>query len=227
MPKRAVIMVAGGTGTRMASKTAKQFLDLAGKPVIFHTFRAFYRFDPDLQFVLVLYPALREEWQALVRAHRFDIPHVLTHGGAERFHSVKNGLAALDKDVELVAVHDAVRPLVTAATIARSFAAAEKYGAAVPVIPVTDTIRQKENDGSKTLPRHTLVAVQTPQCFRRKVIDEAYAAEYDPVFTDDASVAERAGHYIRLCEGNRANIKITTPEDLAVSEALMASGQNF
>lgn len=227
MPKRAVIMVAGGTGTRMASKTAKQFLQLAGKPIIFHTFEAFYRFDPSLQFVLVLFPSLREEWQNLVRKHRFSVPHELTDGGAERFHSVKNGLAALRADVELVAVHDAVRPLVTAETIRRSFAAAEKYGAAVPVIPVTDTIRQKENDGSKTLPRHTLVAVQTPQCFRRKVIEEAYARDYDPVFTDDASVAERSGNYIRLCEGNRANIKITTPEDLAVSEALLALSENF
>lgn len=211
----------------MASKTAKQFLHLAGKPIIFHTFEAFHRYDPDLQFVLVLFPSLREEWEALVRRHHFSLPHALTDGGAERFHSVKNGLAALQSDVELVAVHDAVRPLVSTDTIERSFAAAEKFGAAVPVIPVTDTIRQKEENRSKTLPRHTLVAVQTPQCFKRSVIEAAYAAAYDPLFTDDASVAERAGHYIRLCEGNRANIKITTPEDLAVSEALLALSENF
>lgn len=227
MPKRAVIMVAGGTGTRMASPVAKQFLLLSGKPVIIRTFEAFRRFDPEMQYVLVLYPALRKAWEALISEYNFDIDHVVVDGGAERFHSVKNGLAALADDVEYVAVHDAVRPLVSMDTIERGFIAAEAHYAAVPVVPVTDTIRQTVEGGSTTLPRNSLVAVQTPQCFRREVLVSAYNTPYESFFTDDASVVERAGHYVHLCEGNRSNIKVTTPEDLVISEALFAAGENL
>ncbi len=220
-------MVAGGTGTRMGSATAKQFLLLAGKPIILHAFEAFHAFDPSAQFILVLYPALREEWNQLAQKYQFTLPHTLVDGGAERFHSVRNGLAALNNDVELVAVHDSVRPLVEQATIARSFAAAEEYGAAVPVVPVTDTIRRQQGALSFTLPRNELVAIQTPQCFQRSILESAYNVDFETTFTDDASVVERNGQYVHLCEGNRANIKVTTPEDLLIGEALMAGRSNL
>lgn len=220
-------MVAGGTGTRMGSATAKQFLLLAGKPIILHAFEAFHAFDPEAQFILVLYPALREEWNQLAQKYRFTLPHTLVDGGAERFHSVRNGLAALNDDVELVAVHDSVRPLVELATISRSFAAAEEHGAAVPVVPVTDTIRRQQGALSFTLPRNELVAIQTPQCFQRSILESAYNVDFETTFTDDASVVERSGQYVHLCEGNRANIKVTTPEDLLIGEALMAGRSNL
>lgn len=211
----------------MASPVAKQFLLLSGKPVIIRTFEAFQRFDPEMQYVLVLYPALRNAWEKLISEYNFEIDHVVVDGGAERFHSVQNGLAALTDEVEYVAVHDAVRPLVSTATIGRGFTSAEAHGAAVPVVPVTDTIRQTDDGRSTTLPRNTLVAVQTPQCFRREILESAYNTPYESFFTDDASVVERAGHYVHLCEGNRSNIKVTTPEDLVISEALFAAGENL
>lgn len=221
MPQRAVIMVAGGTGTRMGGNIAKQFLLLSQKPLILHTFEAFAAFDPGMQFILVLFPSLRNEWDELVAKYDFRLKHTLVSGGAERFHSVKNGLAALDLSVTHVAVHDAVRPLVSHDTIARSFAAAMEYGAAVPVVPVNDTIRLQAPDKSHTLPRHLLHAVQTPQCFERKLLLSAYELPFEDTFTDDASVVERAGHYIHLCQGNRSNIKVTTPEDMLIAEALL------
>jgi 2-C-methyl-D-erythritol 4-phosphate cytidylyltransferase len=223
MSKRAVILVAGGTGTRMQTATAKQFLPLSGKPVLFHTFEAFYRWDPSITFVLVLFKGLEAEWKVLCDAHGFDIPHKVVLGGAERFHSVKNGLGALPEDIDLVGIHDAVRPLVSAETISRCFEGAEKYGAAIPAVPVTDTIRQVRGKSSITLPRHELLAVQTPQCFSRKVIDDAYGLDYTPIFTDDASVVEQSGHNITLVDGNRTNIKITTREDLTVAAAFLAA----
>ncbi len=229
MSSRAVIIVAGGTGTRMNSPLAKQFMLLGGKPILIHTFEAFLRFDAHMQFVLVLFPSLRAQWRALCEAHAFDCPHIIVEGGAERFHSVKAGLAALDKHVKLVAVHDAVRPLVSHDTISKSFDAAAKYGAAAPVMPLKDTIRQVQvsGDESKTLPRASLVAVQTPQVFDRRLLDEAYLQPYEVAFTDDCSVVEHLGQRIQLCPGNAANIKITTPEDLVVGEALLAHANNF
>lgn len=225
MAKRAVILVAGGTGTRMQTKTAKQFIPLCGKPVLFHTFEAFQNWDPQIHFVLVLFKGLETTWRQLCDKHNFCIPHALVEGGAERFHSVKNGLAVLPSEIELVGVHDAVRPLVSAETISRCFDGAEKYGAAIPTVPVTDTIRQVRGKSSITLPRHELLAVQTPQCFARKVIEQAYDVEYTPIFTDDASVVEQAGHSITLVEGNRTNIKITTPEDLTTAAAFLGEKQ--
>lgn len=221
MGRRAVILVAGGTGTRMRSKTAKQFLLLHGKPIILYTFAAFQRFDPEMQFVLVLHESLVQDWEAITLKYKFDLPHTVVKGGAERFHSVQNGLASLASDIEMVAIHDAVRPLVSLDTIGRCFDAASLHGAAVPAVALTDTVRRIEKETSRTLPRHELFAVQTPQCFRREVIESAYKVTFRQHFTDDASVAENSGFPIFLAEGNRTNIKITTPEDLSIAEAII------
>jgi len=221
MAKRAVIIVAGGTGTRMNLNTAKQFLPLAEKPVLLHTFEAFRLFDPNLQFILVLYKSLHGEWKKIQKDYGFDLEHTVVEGGKERFHSVKNGIAAVADYVELVAIHDAVRPFVSADTIARCFESAAKSGAAIPAVPVVDTIRRLSGETSNTLPRKELVAIQTPQCFRTALLKEAYETEYRDIFTDDASVIENTGHSIEIVEGNRRNIKITTREDLLIANSFL------
>jgi 2-C-methyl-D-erythritol 4-phosphate cytidylyltransferase len=221
MSKKAVIIVAGGTGTRMQLNTAKQFLPLAEKPVLLHTFEAFRLYDPDMQFVLVLFKGLHGEWNKIVRDYGFAIKHTIVDGGDERFHSVKNGLAALDKDIELVAIHDAVRPFVSVETITRCFEAAEKNGSAIPAVPVVDTIRRVVDRHSQTIPRKELVAIQTPQCFQTDIIKKAYETNYQDLFTDDASVVENMGEEISIVEGNRRNLKITTREDLLIAHAFL------
>lgn len=221
MSKRAVIIVAGGTGTRMNLNTAKQFLPLAEKPVLLHTFEAFRLYDPALQFILVLYKSLHGEWSKIQRDYGFDLKHTVVEGGKERFHSVKNGIAALAKDVELVAIHDAVRPFVSADTIERCFESAAKSGAAIPAVPVIDTIRRIDEDSSHTIPRNELVAIQTPQCFRTNILKKAYETDYESIFTDDASVVEHMGHSVDIVEGNRRNIKITTREDLLIAASFL------
>lgn len=222
MPRRAVIIVAGGTGTRMKSKIAKQFMVVADKPVIIHTFQAFYSFDPDAQYILVLHESLNDEWEGLQHTYNFDIPHTVVGGGAERFHSVLNGLNALDADITSVAIHDAVRPMISQDTITRCFAGADESGAAIPVVPVADTIRQKADGSSITLPRKDLVAVQTPQCFDVALLKSAYESGFSPLFTDDASVVESCGHQVTLVEGEKTNIKITTKEDLLITASFLA-----
>ena len=213
--------MAGGTGTRMNLNTAKQFLPLAEKPVILHTFEAFRLFDPELQFILVLYKSLHGEWSKIQKDYGFDLEHTVVQGGEERFHSVKNGLAALADDVELVAIHDAVRPFVSADTIERCFESAAEKGAAIPAVPVTDTIRRIFGEASHTIPRNELVAIQTPQCFRTDLLKKAYETEYQSIFTDDASVVEHVGESVEIVEGNRRNIKITTREDLLIANSFL------
>ena len=221
MAKRAVIIVAGGTGTRMNLNTAKQFLPLAEKPVLLHTFEAFRLYDPELQFILVLYKSLHGEWRKIQKDYGFDLEHTVVEGGEERFHSVKNGIAALADDVELVAIHDAVRPFVSADTIERCFDSAAKSGATIPAVPVIDTIRRIDGDSSHTIPRNELVAIQTPQCFRTDILKKAYETEYRKIFTDDASVVEHSGQTVDIVDGNRRNIKITTREDLLIANSFL------
>jgi 2-C-methyl-D-erythritol 4-phosphate cytidylyltransferase len=223
MSKKAVIIVAGGTGTRMQLKTAKQFLPIAGRPVILHTLDAFREYDKGLQIVVVLFKELFSDFHGLLREYNYKQDFDIVEGGAERFHSVKKGLEKIENGVELVAVHDAVRPLVSVETIRRTFEEAHRTGAAIPAIPVVDTIREVNNGKSATLDRSKLKAVQTPQCFRYPILKTAYSIEFDPKFTDDASVVESAGHAISIVDGNRTNIKITTREDLLIAEALLRS----
>lgn len=221
MPKKAVIIVAGGTGTRMKLNVAKQFIPLADKPILLHTFDAFRLFDESMQFILVLYKSLHGEWRKIRQEYGFDLQHDIVDGGEERFHSVKNGLQALKQDVKIVAIHDAVRPLVSQDTIARAFAEAEKSGAAIPAIPVTDTIRRVKHGKSHTIPRKELVAIQTPQCFRTEIVKKAYETDYTDLFTDDAAVVESTGAEIKIVEGNRRNIKVTTREDLLIAHSFL------
>lgn len=220
LPKTAVI-VAGGKGERMNAHIPKQFLEVQGRPVIMHTLETFYRYDAGIQFILVLPANQFETWEELCKKHAFGVPHEISAGGATRFDSVRNGLQAVPPQ-GLVAVHDGVRPLVSPDTIARCFDAAEKHGAVVPVVEPVDSIRQVTADGNQSVDRSSFRLVQTPQVFDVTLLKNAYAQEYSPLFTDDASVVENLGTKIFLVEGNRENIKITTGQDLALAEILLA-----
>jgi len=215
--QRSTIIVAGGTGKRMGSAVPKQFLLLQGKPVLCHTIEAFFRFDPDMQLIVVLTQEQMDAWEALCSKYHFEVEHTVVAGGAERFHSVGEGLKAV-KNAGLVAVHDGVRPLVSAELIARCFAAAEEYGAAIPVVPVSSSVRKVEEGGSRAVDRSLLRIVQTPQCFQVELLRKAFELPYDPAFTDEATLAERLGAAVHLVDGEERNIKVTTPLDLRLAE---------
>ena len=219
--KHTILIVAGGRGTRMGGSQPKQFLQLAGRPVLMHTLEAFDRWDASARLIVVLPEDQIETWKRLCEAHVFGRIHYVVAGGETRFHSVRNGLGAVASN-GLIAVHDGVRPLVAPSVIAACFAAAADGGAAVPVVPVVESVREVDADGdSRPVDRTRLRVVQTPQVFRADVLRAAYRLPYDPRFTDDASVVEASGVAVRLVPGNRENIKLTTPMDLLLAEQLM------
>jgi 2-C-methyl-D-erythritol 4-phosphate cytidylyltransferase len=218
--KKYVIIVAGGSGSRMLTAVPKQFALLNDRPVLMHVFDAFLAYDTNIQFVLVLAPEYTSQWDDLCSKFNFTIPHQLVPGGNERFFSVKNGLQIIPAN-SLVAVHDAARPLVSTATIQRVFDGAEATGNAIPVVPVNESVRVICGGHNKTFDRSALRMVQTPQVFRSELLKDAYEQTFNQNFTDDASVFEAAGHQINLVEGNRGNIKITYPTDLVIAQALL------
>lgn len=216
-----IIIVAGGKGLRMGGEVPKQFLSIGGKPVLMRTLEAFHTFDAKIRIVLVLPVAQQAYWKELCSKYGFNLPYRLANGGETRFHSVKNGLDTIPASEEaLVGVHDGVRPFVSAEVIARCYAEAARVGAVVPVTDVVETVRHLEDGGrSTTVSRDEYKLVQTPQVFSLALLKEAYAQPYVPAFTDDASVVEALGHEVTLVQGNRENIKITTPFDLCIAEA--------
>jgi len=215
------IVVAGGKGTRMQSKLPKQFMTLAGKPVLLHTLEAFYRYAPNIVVILVLPADDFTLWEELKTRHQFTRPVVLQQGGSTRFESVRQGLQKITGD-GLVAIHDGVRPLVSEDIIGASFRLAAVHGSAVAAVRLKESIRVTDQDNTKAVDRSRYRLIQTPQTFRVSLILAAYDIKDDPSLTDDASVAERSGHIISLFEGSYENIKITTPEDLIIAEALLA-----
>ena len=220
------IILAGGKGLRMGSDIPKQFLPVGGLPVLMHTIRRFREYDASLHIILVLPKAQQDYWKRLCEKYQFDIDYAVADGGATRFHSIKNGLQLIpDEEQGVVAVHDGVRPFPAVGVIRDCFETARQTGTAIPVIPVVETIRHLENkvQRSKTVPRDEYRLVQTPQAFDIQLHKRAYAQEYNDGFTDDASVVESLGHPITLVNGNRENIKITTPFDLTIAEALITS----
>jgi 2-C-methyl-D-erythritol 4-phosphate cytidylyltransferase len=214
------IIVGGGSGKRMQHVIAKQFLLLKNKPILMHTLSAFYvsTFKPTL--IVVLPQDLHTQWQELCATYNFTIPHLLVNGGDERFHSVRNGLMTIKGD-GIVAIHDAVRPLVSANLIATTYEAAEQEGNAIACIKSSDSIRKIKNEGSKILNREEIVLIQTPQTFEISQLRKAYQQHYKRKFTDDASVVEKAGFKINLIPGERNNLKITYPEDLELANLLL------
>lgn len=220
MRKLYAIIVAGGKGMRMGKDLPKQFLPIDGTPILMHTLQAFYDYDPSLTLIVVLPSDQQAYWSKLCGDYHFTIPHMVVKGGETRFHSVKNGLSCI-KGEGLVAVHDGVRPFVHRDTIDRCFAAALESGAAVPVVEIVDSLRKVEDAESKAVSRRDYRIVQTPQVFDISLLKEAYKQPYTVDFTDDASVVEAYGSKISLVEGNRENIKITSPFDLVIAEAFL------
>lgn len=227
-----VIIVAGGAGKRAGGTVPKQFRLLGAEPVLARTINTFARALPGAEIVVVLPEEHLDFWKNL--AARFEVAkHATVAGGCERFHSVLHGLEALKNDPELVAVQDGVRPLASAEMIRRVAEAADRYGAAIPVVEPVDSFRETDSamdagaesaaQPSHIVDRRRLRIVQTPQIFRTEWLRKAYALPYRDTFTDDASVVEAAGHLIRLVEGERENLKLTTPGDFIVAEALIAA----
>ena len=232
-----VIIVAGGKGLRMGSDIPKQFLPIGGKPVLMRTMMRFREYSPTLQIILVLPKAQQDYWLELCKEYDFKLEYLLANGGETRFHSVQHGLALIPDDAEgVVGVHDGVRPFPSIDVIRNCYETARTAKAVIPVIPVVETVReitqkepctQKEpsllcNFSSVTVPRDNYRLVQTPQCFDIQLLKAANRQPYNDGFTDDASVVEAFGFDITLVEGNRENIKITTPYDLKIAEVLTA-----
>ena len=211
---RYIIVVAAGTGKRMGAPLPKQFLSVKGKPLLMHTLARLHEFDADMNVLLVLHPDYVAYWKEQLAKHELHIPHEIIAGGEERFHSVKCALDVIEDLNAVVGIHDGVRPLVSVDTLARCFNAAEEHGNAVPVIAVNDSLRELSEHGNFAVERSRYRIVQTPQCFRVNELKSAFNRPFSPSFTDDASVFEASGHSIHLVEGNRDNLKITTPEDL-------------
>jgi len=215
MQKRSVIITAGGIGKRMGTEIPKQFLLLKGKPIILHTIEKFHAFDRSMEIIVVLPDFYIPQWEILCQKFLFTVEHKVVTGGAERFYSIQNGLMETSGDI--IAVHDAVRPCVSNEVIGNCFRAAEKFGAAIPVLSITESLRKLDGENSTAVNREDYKIVQTPQCFKTEILQTAYRQTYSKLFTDDASVVEASGQKIQLVQGNRENIKITTPEDLKLA----------
>ena len=214
------IIVAGGSGQRMKSSIPKQFIELNWRPILMHTIERFYSAQSSIALIVVLPKSHHHTWETLCSKHNFNIPHTVCEGGSSRFQSVKKGLALCTEE-SIIAVHDGVRPLVSPDFILSIYKEAESKKAVIPVVPVVESIRKVQGDSSTALERSNYYTVQTPQCFTSSLIHKAYKQEEFSVFTDDASVVEYLGEKVHLFEGEADNIKITSPKDLLLAEALL------
>jgi len=218
--KNYVIVVAGGSGSRMNSDIPKQFIPIHGLPVLMHTLSAFHNSSLQPEIILVLNSSYHSYWKDLCTQYRFSIPHILAEGGKQRFDSVKNALKFVSGE-SLIAVHDAVRPVISEELIARSFKQAESAGASIPVVPSRDSLRKIEEKKTVAINREEILIVQTPQVFQSSILLKAYEQEYTTEFTDDASVVEKSGHPISTVEGDFKNIKITYQEDIEIASLFL------
>ena len=219
--KKFALIVAGGSGKRMGAPISKQYLPVAGKPILMYTLQRFIDAVPEVELVLVIPSADFGYWESLRSDYNFTVPHRLVAGGNSRFQSVKNGLDAIDATAGLVAIHDGVRPFVKPDVILESFEVAEKAGSAIAVVPLKDSIRRLSDDGKSFFQeRQYFRLVQTPQTFQLAKIKKAFQVPELVHFTDDATVYEHQGWQVTLISGNAENIKITTPEDMDFAEYL-------
>ena len=220
MTEEYVVIVAGGKGLRMGGEVPKQFLPVGGMPVLMHTLKRFREYSSALQIILVLPHAQQEYWLSLCRQYQFQVDYQLADGGATRFHSVQNGLALVPDTAQgIVGVHDGVRPFVSVDVIRRCFETARTAKAVIPVMPVVETLRHVPTQ--RNVLRSDYCLVQTPQTFDIQLLKAANRQPYSDAFTDDASVVEAYGHEVTMVEGNRENIKITTPFDLKLAELMV------
>lgn len=226
--KKYVIIVGGGKGTRMGNDLPKQFLPVAGKPLLMHTLEKFNRWNPEAERVLVLPEAYRSYWEMLCREIGCKVKHRLVSGGETRFHSVKNGLESIRAEINssgeeaLIGVHDGVRPFVSEQVIADCFRVADEKGAAIPTLSVIDSLREALPDGtSRAVDRSRYYAVHTPQVFRSDILFKAYEQPYQACFTDDASVVEALNIPVEMVPSNPENLKITTPIDYIIACSML------
>lgn len=221
---RAAVIVAGGSGTRMGKEQPKQFLKLRDKPILIHTISVFSKAYPEMMMIVVLPKDYITYVERLLETEGITQHIMLVEGGATRFNSVKNGLAHVG-NADIIFVHDAVRCLVSAQLIQSCSDEAARYGSAIPVVPVRDSIRKidREQHTSNMVERDNMVIVQTPQTFKRAMLLSAFDVDFHPLFTDEASVVEKAGHKVHLVPGEETNIKITFPEDLAYAEWILGN----
>ena len=224
--KTYAIIVAGGSGSRMHSAVPKQFLLLNGLPVLMHTINTFHNCQAQPQIIVVLPADSHDYWNELCKTHQFNIVHELISGGETRFHSVKNGLSLINDEHSIVAVHDAVRPLINKEVIDESYECAAQYGNAIVAIKSRDSVRQIKDNRSISLVRDEIYLIQTPQTFQVEQLKFAYQQPYRANFTDDASVVEQTGVNINLISGSYQNIKITFPEDIAIAEFLLKNNSH-
>lgn len=217
-----VVIVAGGKGLRMGSSVPKQFLPINGLPVLMQTIKRFREYDNSLNIILVLPKEQHEYWHELCKNYHFTAAYAVAEGGETRFHSVRNGLAMIPDDADgVVGVHDGVRPFPSIDVIRDCFETARTAKAVVPVVPVVETLIHIDGQGNAgPAPRDSFRLVQTPQTFDIQLLKHAYKQDYKDCFTDDASVVDSIGQKITLIEGNRENIKITTPFDLRIARVL-------
>lgn len=216
-----LIVVAGGSGKRMGADRPKQFLHLTGRPLLMRTVEHLFWMNQERKIIVVLPESHITYWVDLCDEFDFDIPHKIIQGGNERFYSVKNALAEVKEDSALVGIHDGVRPFVNKATIEEALKSAAEFGSGIPCIPLTDSIRKINGTDSSSRNRDEYRLVQTPQCFKADVLKAAYNKPYNTSFTDDASVVEANGVKIHITNGNKENIKITTPHDLMLAEIML------
>lgn len=222
MAQEIVIIVAGGVGSRMKSDKPKQFLELLGEPVIVRTIKVFLHYNPAIKIIISVHRNYKAHMENLVA--KFNLPQQqieITPGGETRYDSVRNGLQLISDDGALVAIHDAARPLVSINTIKNCFETAAQKGNAIPCVGVNESIRKISNNINNAVNRLEYRIIQTPQVFQVALIKKAFSHGYSPSFTDDATVLEADGHTINLVEGNLENIKITSPHDMIVAEALL------
>lgn len=217
------MIVAGGKGLRMGASIPKQFLPVNGLPILMLTIKRFREYDGSLRIILVLPKEQHEYWNELCKNYHFTDAYAVVEGGETRFHSVRNGLAAIPDDTQgVVGIHDGVRPFPSVEVIRACYETARTAKAVIPVVPVVETVRHIVAGGkTETVDRADYRLVQTPQTFDIQLLKQAYAQPYRDCFTDDASVVESAGHEVTLIEGNRENIKITTPFDLRIARILV------
>lgn len=220
--KKFAVIVAGGVGQRLNAEIPKQFLLLNNKPVLIQTLLRFIEAEPEIHLIVALRESLFDLWYETAQKNQFKYPVTLSTGGKERFDTVKNALEKVPEH-SLVAIHDSVRPLVSIETIHNAFKNAEIYGASVPVISPSDSVRVLSDKNFMPFDRNSVKLIQTPQTFIGSKIKKAYQQEFQPEFTDDATVYEKAtGENVFLFEGNRENIKITYQHDLKIANALIS-----
>jgi 2-C-methyl-D-erythritol 4-phosphate cytidylyltransferase len=218
--KKHAIIVAGGSGNRMQSDIPKQFIPISGMPMLTYSIQAFYDSDPNTEICVVIPASKRELWKSLCEEFSFKVFHKLVNGGDTRFHSVKNGLDTIQSN-GLVAVHDGARPLITRVFIEKLYKAAELNGSAIPSIPFAESVRLMNENTSEPINRDALKIIQTPQVFHIDLLKEAYRQDYNPTFTDDATVIESIGHNVNLVDGHTDNIKVTYPKDIKIATAIL------